>query len=371
MFQQAGLDRMKLSHDIAEWERIDYLPQVSKRADELGYLLGPYDSYGSIHDPQYYGTDQSWYTAQFDQELYDLGPIVDKNGKKMPGFQRKGYWLSAKAARPWVEKRVQKVMGKHPYNYYFLDVEACGDLRDNYSPRHPMTHQEDAQARTSRIAWVSQTFKTVVGTECSSFYAAPVIHVTEGAISPAFGRWLDRDFKNPDSDYFLGKWFPPHGPNVFVQTVPLKDKFVHLNYAPQFRLPLNEVVFHDSYVSTHHWGSGSLKFSNTKAIVELTELLYLVPPLYHLNPKEFQKHKKTIIDFYQFFSPLHKKMGFSPMTDFSWLSPDRLVQKTQFGTQLEMIANFQNEPFAYRDVSIPPLSILAYWKTGEHQLYTP
>ncbi|MFC1605221.1 glycoside hydrolase, partial [Planctomycetota bacterium] len=39
----------------------------------------------------------------------------------------------------------------------------------------------------------------------------------------------------------------------------MKERYQYLYYDPQFRLPLYEVVFHDSVVTTHQWANGSLK----------------------------------------------------------------------------------------------------------------
>ncbi len=41
---------------------------------------------------------------------------------------------------PWVEKRVKRIMKNTPYNSYFLDADAFGELYDDYSQYHPNTH---------------------------------------------------------------------------------------------------------------------------------------------------------------------------------------------------------------------------------------
>jgi len=106
--------------------------------------------------------------------------------------------------------------------------------------------------------------------------------------------------------------------------------------------------------------------------VELLELLYNVPPLYHMNLKEFEKHKERMKAHYDFFSPLHWELGLLPMTDFSWLTDDRMVQRTVFGNQVEMVANFRMKNFNYQGKLVPKRSILAKWRnTGETRIFTP
>ncbi len=205
MIKDAGINRMKFSHDIWDFGMVDYLPQVSKAADKMGFLFGPYDSYGSIHDPEKYGTDDSWCTAQFDAKLYETGGITKKNGKKK-GFAGKGYKLNPIAARPYVEKRVRRLMENTPYNYYFIDCDAYGEEYDDYSPLHPTSKEESVKEKVRRMKWVSDTYHTVIGSEGGASFAAPVVHVIEGNITKPFGPWIDKDFRNKKSKYFLGRY---------------------------------------------------------------------------------------------------------------------------------------------------------------------
>jgi hypothetical protein len=245
-------------------------------------------------------------------------------------------------------------------------------LFEDYSELHTVTQEDDMNARLERMAYIRDTYNMVVGSEGGAAYAAPVIHFAHGMMTPVIG-WGDPDLrKNKESEYYLGGYWPPDGPKIFVNQVPLKEKYYHFYFDPRFRLPLYEIVFHDSVVATHQWGYGSLKFKDQVDTVELLELLYNVPPLYHINLDEFKKHQERMKAHYDFFSPLHRELGLLPMTDFSWLTPDRLVQRTVFGDRVEMVANFSMEDFDYQGKVIPKRSIMAKWRnTGETRIYTP
>jgi hypothetical protein len=370
-FKENGFDRMRLCLD--GWEGIEKRPAVAEKANQMDYLFGTYDSYHSIHDPSTRGTDSTWATAQFDQKLFDTGPIVRKDGSKRGGFKGTGFKLSPIAAKPYVEKRVGENMKNVPYTYYFIDCDAYGEVYDDYSPLHTASQADDVRARIDRLAWIGDTFGLVVGSEGGSSYAAGVIHVAEGMFGPVFG-WGDPDLRNKDSDYYLGQYYPPDGPKVFVKQVPMKEQYQYFYYNPRFRLPLYEVVFHDSVVTTHQWANGSLKYSNMLDTVALTELLYMVPPLYHMNLDEFDKHRQIMKRHYTFFSPLHRKAGFSQMTDFNLLSPDRMLQRTVFDNDVEMVANFSQESRRYQDIDIPGRSVMAKWIEGREvktSIFTP
>ena len=366
-FAENGLDRLWLGAD--SWQDGFRHPTAVAKAKALGYLVGPYDSYHSIHHPN---EKDTWETAQFDLTLYETGAIVNADGTKSRGFKKKGYHLSPLAAKPYVKNRVNGIVEQMPsdFNTWFIDCDAYGELYDDYSTSHPATQLDDMRARLDRISWIRDTHDMVVGSEGGAAYSAAVLHFAHGMTAPVIG-WGDPDMKSKTSPYYVGGYWPPEGPAVHIKQVPLKPNYLYHYYDPRFRLPLYQIVFHDSVIATHHWGSGSLKFENAIATLALLELLYNVPPLYHLNMAEFSKHKAWIKRYYAFFSPLHRQVGGQTMTDFEWLSDDRQVQRTEFGNMVEMYANFGTDPFRYEDVMIMGRSVVARWiDTGEIKVFS-
>jgi hypothetical protein len=367
----AGFDRLWLG--LHGWRGGYRHPEAVRRARELGYLIGTYDSYHSVHDPDA-DPDDTWETAQFDRALYETGPIVRADGTKVAGFQGKGYALSPIAARPYVEERVRRVMDTlpTPFNSWFVDCDAYGQLYEDYSELHPATQRDDMWARLRRMSWICSTYGLVVGSEKGASYAAPVIHLAHGMTTPVFG-WGDPDLRrDKESEYHLGAWWPPDGPAVMLKRVPLKPRYHTFHFDPRYRLPLYQAALHDSVVTTHHWEAGSLKFSDQAGTVALTELLYGVPPLYHLNLAEWQEHGEAIARQYGFFSPLHREVGHLALTEFAWLDEERLVQRTVFGGRVEVVANFTEEPFVHRGRQVPARSAMATWlEGGRAEVFTP
>ena len=362
-----GLDRLWLGVD--SWQDGFRHPTAVAKATELGYLVGPYDSYHSIHHPD---EKDTWETAQFDLTLYETGAIVNADGTKNRGFKKRGYHLSPLVAKPYVENRVNGIVNQMPsdFNTWFIDCDAYGELFDDYSISHPATQLDDMNARLARIAWIRDTHNMVVGSEGGAAYSASVLHYAHGMTLPVIG-WGDPDMKSKTSPYYVGGYWPPEGPAIHIKQVPLKPNYLYHYYDPRFRVPLYQMVFHDSVITTHHWGSGSLKFENAIGTLALLELLYNVPPLYHLNIEEFSKHKAWIKRHYTFFSPLHRQIGGQAMTDFQWLSKDKLVQRTEFGDTVEIIANFGTDAFEHEGVAIPGRSVVVKWiGTGEVAVFS-
>ncbi len=366
-FAENGLDRLWLGVD--SWQDGFRHPTAVAKAKALGYLVGPYDSYHSIHHPN---EKDTWETAQFDLSLYETGAIVNADGTKSKGFKKKGYHLSPLVAQPYVENRVNGIVEQMPsdFNTWFIDCDAYGELYDDYSATHPATQLDDMHARLARISWIRDTHNMVVGSEGGAAYSAATLHFAHGMTVPVIG-WGDPDMKSKTSPYYVGGYWPPEGPAIHIKQVPLKPNYLYHYYDPRFRLPLYQIVFHDSVITTHHWGSGSLKFKNAIGTLALLELLYNVPPLYHLNIAEFSKHKAWIKRHYAFFSPLHRQIGGQPMTDFEWLSDDRQVQRTEFGDTVEIFANFGAESFEYKGAIIMGRSVVAKWMdTGEIEVFS-
>ena len=366
-FAESGLDRLWLGVD--SWQDGFRHPTAVTKARELGYLVGPYDSYHSIHHPN---EKDTWETAQFDLSLYETGAIVNADGTKNRGFKKKGYHLSPIVAQPYVEDRVDGIVAQMPadFNSWFIDCDAYGELFDDYSVTHPATQVDDMNARLARIAWIRDTYNMVVGSEGGAAYAAATLHFAHGMMVPVIG-WGDPDMTEKTSPYYISGYWPPEGPAIHIKQVPLKPNYLYLYYDPRFRLPLYQIVFHDSVVTTNHWGSGSLKFENAIETLALLELLYNVPPLYHLNMAEFSKHQAWIKRHYAFFSPLHRQVGGQAMTDFEWLSDDKQIQRTEFGDVVEIFANFGAGAFEYQDMVIPARSVVARWiRTGKIEVFS-
>lgn len=362
----AGFDRLWLGCD--GWSGFVKRPETVAVARSLGYLIGPYDSYNSIHPP---GAAETWETAQFDADLYERGAIVLASGRKKTGFKQKGHLLSPLVAQPYVEQRVTKLMGAFSANSWFIDCDGFGQYYDDYSDVHPASQSDDAQARAKRMAWIRDRFGAVIGSEGCSAPVASTIHFAHGVMTPVIG-WGDADMKNKQSPWFQGGYWPPNEPAAFFKSIPLKEDYRYFHFDPRFRLPLFEAVFHDSVVATHHWSSSSFRYRDEVKNDQLLELLYGVPPLWHLTTAEFQRRGKAMKRYYEFFSPLHRETATLPLTSFDWLTPDRMVQRTLFGDRLEVIANFRASEFRHQDRLLPASSVAVRWlDSGAVKRFSP
>ncbi|MEG1482267.1 glycoside hydrolase [Clostridium sp.] len=339
--KDSGIDNMWVGLD--DWQDGYMNPKLVQKANDLGYLVGTYDSYHSIHKPG----EEKWNTAKFtDKTLYDNATVTDKDGKKIEGFQGAGRKLNPTLAMPSVKERVDSILSTGlKFNSWFLDTDGTGEVFDDYSKNHPTTEEEDIKARLERIEYLQNDKNMVVGTEGGNDFASKDIAFAHGIEMPSFS-WMDEDMKNnKDSKYYVGRYYSSTGgvPELFAKQIPVKDKYKKLFMDEAYTIPLYKLVYNDSVITSYWWGFGSLKVEDEVKNRMLYEILYNVPPLYHIDKNEWNKYKDIIVDNYKVWSKFSKKVINEEMTDFKVLSDNRLVQMTEYGDDFKVIANFSNE----------------------------
>jgi hypothetical protein len=349
--RDAGIDRalLLLSDLYGESPR----PDVAKRAGDLGFLLGPYDSYHSVHSPDA-DRDSTWETAQFDGVAYGDGRVLKADGTGHGGFLGRGFHFSPIAAWPYVEKRVTALSNQVPYAAWFVDCDATAECFDDFNPLHPATRIDDIAWRRRRLRWLEAEKGLVIGSEGGSALFADVIHFGHGVHTPYIGH-LDPAFRDRKSPHFLGRYWPPDTPEQSFKPVPVPRSLVTPYFDPRVRVPLYQAAFGEELVVTHHWSFDSFKFEDIAPTRELLEVLYMVPPMYHLNRSSWPERRERILRHVAFWGPIHRRLAAAPLTGFQHLSEDRLLQRTTFraaGGEVTITVNFAAEEHA----SFPPCS---------------
>lgn len=347
-------------------------PEFVKRANKMGYLIGVYDSYHTIVKPG----AKAWSTVEFNnQNAYDNDTITDRNGEKIKGFQQTGRKLNPSTTIPLIKDRIDKILSNGmEMNSWFLDVDATGEFHNDYTASRMSTQKDDMNARIKKMNYISKHYNMVLGSETGMGFSSKYIDFAHGMTRPLFG-WGDKDLrKNKTSKYYLGKYYSPTGgvPALFEKEVPLKDIYSYVYFNNKFNLPLYQLVYNDSVITTHHWTMGSLKFKDQRKNNYLMEISYNIPPLYHLDRKIWRRDKKYIVPHAVFFSKWHKILVKLPMTNFKYLSSDHTLQKTEFGKRYSIITNYSTIDKFYNGEKIKKQSLIIIdHKTGKKEKYSP
>lgn len=365
------LEKLGIKHALINYDASPVLDSTNiekdyiRKAESLGYLIGPYDSFDNAQNPK---TSDS-ITSTWSNHLWPEACIRNPNGSLLIGFANRGCYLSSEALRLRESKQknianqIEKMLNNGD-NTLFLDCDAAYPLYDDYSKHHPMTREQDLNNRLERMRFIGSGQKIVLGSETGLAWANSTIAYNNGAFlafPAAFWPALQ------DKKHF-GVWWPNSAPKVLFQAYDAPAEFINASYNPCYRLPLYEAVFHDSVMSTDRWELNELKIPAIRKTKALLQNLYNVPPIWVLDQKTLQKNKKYFVDYYNFFSPLHQMTGIEALTTFDWLTDDHLVQQTQFGNRLILTANFSDR--SYEDIQ--PHCIRAEWKEdGSISLFCP
>ncbi len=227
------------------------------------------------------------------------------------------------------------------YTARLLDVQSGSGLAECYDPRHPATRRV-----MRRYIRAQHQFLLDLGLACggevgSEDYVSQLAF-TEGLMSPI---WL----RGPDAGrrmntLYYGDEIPPVITNYMLN--------------PRYRLPLWELVYHDCTVSYWYWGDSSNGCPELMPRRDLFNALYGLPPLYSLNVTQWGRLRGEIAASYRRATAVAERVGLLPMTAFEWLTDDRLVQRTVFGGEYAVTANFSNQPYETPLGTIQPLDFL-------------
>lgn len=355
---------------LNSWEQAYAKPELVETADELGYLMASYDSYHSIHEP---GREQ-WITAKFsDTSLYEEATVTDKNGEKISGFKDVGRKLNPALSLPAVEERMTDILSNSlPFQSWFIDCDATGEIYDDYTPSHTTTQEEDLAARLERMSYIRDRYNLVIGSEGGNDFAASTIAFAHGIELKSFS-WMDEDMKNrKDSEFYIGKYYNPKGgvAEHFAKRIPVKEEYDTVFVNPQYDIPLFKLVYNESVITSYHWDWSTFKIKGATQDRMVREVLYNVPPLYHLDAAEWKKYKADILKHQSVWSDFSKKVITQEMTDFEYLSEDGKVQRTVYGGEISAVANFGDLTYQHNEVEIPGHSVLIQID-GTNMVYTP
>jgi len=332
--KQAGLTRAWLG--AKDWLDAFWHPQAVALAKQAGFLVAVYDNYADAHAP---AEPETWAAAQMGANLASAGQH-DASGASSKGFNGIGVFANPREAQDYARQRIKAVAGAAGLNSYFLDVDAAVTAQADYTPGRETSESENARVIARRLDYPGESLGLVTGSEGAVSTFAANIAYSHGIATQPFD-WTDPDMSgNQQSPFFVGQYWPPETPTLFFKTVPIKRQLATYVRSWKYRLPLYQMVLHDSLVSTHHWAYPSLKFSNEQQNTALLQLLYMTPPMYHLNAAVLERDLPFIAAYNEVFSPLHQRLFTQALVDFQVLSADRSLQRTVFDDGTRITVNF-------------------------------
>ena len=364
LLKELGIKAIWLGYDQFKEDKHKVTKKFIKTAKDLGYLIGPYDTWNNILDPKNADTQLSVFP-----NAWPHAAIVDENGKKKLGFHDRGYeasseyFIKQQPENKDLYARV-KAFKSTGINSYFLDVDATGTLLDDYSPNHPMNTKKDKENRIKRLNYLSTKENLVLGSETAVYWAVPNLAFAHGN----FAVYNAPHWKLSKQKKIYGPWYPPEKPAIFFKTITAPEEYENTKYNPLYRIPLFQFVFHDALITTDRWEIPITKFNNLKTKRTMFEILYGIPSMWSLDLETTHKNKAELKKYSQFFDPYHKKIAEEQLTHFEFLTSDKFVQQSKFGNEIIVTANFSKIKYK----NIPSNSVEIYYiKENKKIIYSP
>jgi hypothetical protein len=163
--------------------------------------------------------------------------------------------------------------------------------------------------------YLSDELDLIVGVEVGSELFMNSFHYSEGLTScpvqfrkPLCWRYKDRA--------------------LYGDEVPIETRTRLHN--PRYRVPLWELVYHDCTVSYWYWADSTLMYPELCELKDAFGRLWGLPPIYSMNVATWNELKHEVASSYQRAAKCARETMFSRMTEFEYLSDDRLIQRTTF-----------------------------------------
>jgi hypothetical protein len=305
----------------------------SRRVRSLGWLFGLHDNYQDM-----YKDAPSWNEAYL-MKLEDGSP---RQGGVWAGGQ---CWLICSRKSLELAARPQNVPGAFRLfepDLYFSDTLFAAPLYECHDPGHPLTWNDDLTHKRKLCDYM----RGVVG---------------------LFGSEEGREWGVAHADYFEGlmshrtRWRRPEDRDiiipmfelVFADAIPL---YTHQSDRPKPDMP-EYILDHILYAEMPVYYFGNHRYWQDPAQA------YKPPPgsqarLIFAGGGRFGLIDQFIKNTYEVLSPLHRLTALMEMTGHEFLTPDRTVEKTLFGADVEIVVNYGPADFETGDAVLPQYGFL-------------
>lgn len=275
-------------------------------------------------------------------EYWPAGIIIKKDGSYCPAWQLMGkdgkmydqHKLCDCVAAECAKKYVKSHGADNGIDGVFIDVTLC-NTEECYSSEHPQTRREAIRAKNKLFETVKK-FGMFSGTENGHEDAVRNFEYNEGMMSISGYRMNDSGRRMAE----------------FYDDKEVEEGNFKYMLDPRFRVPLWELVYHDCQTSYWYWGDSTNSIISQMPKRDLFDILYGLPPIYSLKTECWDKIKDKILSSYKRTVPSARKLRYSRMISFEYLTADKQVQKTVFDNGCEITVNFGKTAYVSEEVKL-------------------
>ena len=303
-------------------------PEELREMTAMGFLTGEYDSYTDIQDGPTGRQSDS-----VEEAAYRMADGAPSKGWRTPGGVQYYNRSSALAVRA-ASIVIPEILQAYPYTSRFIDVSPSLHFIEDFHPNHSFDRRQDMLNRQALFAYI-RSLGLVVGGEHPKAWAARFFEYAEGNLSGS--HW----------------WKNPKAGNLQRYNDRSEIPAEYLNYGINhtLRVPLWDLVFHDTIIPTWYWGDSNGYLYNLAPEIsdwkDAATILHGGAPLlwadhlcygWNRNRDRFRQTVRNTTHF-------GRRVATSRMIDHRFLTEDRSVQRTQFAEPDGVaVVNFSAEP---------------------------
>jgi len=246
--------------------------------------------------------------------------------------------------KSWMVKTIPASVERFGYQARFIDVTTANPLWECFSSDHPMTRTQDRETRRGFFEYLA-SLGLLSGSEGGADWANDLLIWQEGSLTiPRLSSW------------------PRIYPSGKPLTVP--ERHAQVQFDPRLRVPLRELVYHDSTFITWRWEQTPQRWNDIKLwrLWDLYHILYAQIPIFVIHTGQAttwnDSTRARILRTYRDVCGWTEKVGGVDMVDHRYLTSDRTVQETRFANGWSVVVNFSKdrEWQAADRTPLPPLS---------------
>lgn len=328
-------------------------PNSLTELNELGYLTGPYDSWGDFVDGP-----PGHHSGNVEKEAYHARPgLGPKQGWVNPDGSSY-YDRSSFYGKATFEEYVPHSIEEFGFNTRFIDVHMAIDLHEDWHPDHTFDRRQDLAYRREAYEYLNE-LNLVIGTEHGNDWGVDICDFFEGAAGGPLW-WRARGSWNP------GQLSRAKDRSDYV------PEYLKYGVGYAYSVPLWQLVYHDCTVSTYYWGDcAGYHYEAAPEIAtrkDLFNILYATLPLFWRDTSGYDwfRNKERYMQTYHDTTHLHRSIAFIPMVNHEFLSEDDALQQTVFENGAKVTVNFAQEPlpFTLEDGTEITLAPEGYYASG-------
>jgi len=349
---QSGVNKAILSF-YKSWYVPDHEqdPVLIRYAADKGFLAGRYDIDTDVWNPQ----EIPSHLVHIRTDAYPKDVVVTSSGGMQKNWTRylsgrpvDGYTVCSSAFWKYGSTRIGNDLIQNNYNTRFFDTILSLALLECYSESHPLTRFEDMINKKMYLESVGEKYGLLIGTEDVRDYALNQLHYTEGVLTIAASQdaaysWLDPVYE-PGEEYEL------------------------YNMDATRRIPLFQLVYHNSVASTWYTGDSISKVPAYWQKKDLFTVLYgCMPLIMPKNQAHWDENEAQFLSSIHLAGAFYECVGNERMVTHQFISADKLIQRTLFSNGWEVIGNFSDKNIEHQSFTIPPNGF--YATDGKYEIY--